>query len=185
MIIWITGLSGAGKTTIGRLVWGELREREPNSVFVDGDEIRRFMHSETGSDPYSLQSRHELAVRYQKLCKWLDVQGINAVVCTIASFEELRSANRRLFSSYFEVYVSVPLEILLERDIKNLYKRALRGEVTSVVGVDLPFEPPVHPDLTIDNSPDGKDHRVTATEVLDAAIRKRDRSGAALSAIAG
>ena len=170
MVIWLVGLSGAGKTTIGRQVFRQLRKRAPNTVFVDGDEIRRVFKHDGHPDAYSLEGRRVNADRMSELCAWLDRQGIHVVCCCLSIFEETRDWNRENFSDYFEVYVEVPFPKLVEREIKNLYKPALRGEIPNVVGVDIPWVPPARPDMTIDNGVDDPDHALIAGEILRRAL---------------
>lgn len=166
MIIWLTGLVGSGKTSIGRCLYEILKAEAPNTVLVDGDEIRNLVRFNTGDDAYSLEGRHAAASRYCDICAWLDSQDINVICCTISFFEDLRERNRQNLSDYFEVFISVPMEILQQRDVKNLYARALKGEIKNVVGVDLPLTPPENPDLVIDNSSPRSDFREIAEEIL-------------------
>jgi len=169
MVIWITGLSGAGKTTIGRHVHAMLKDKAPNTVLVDGDEIRRVFGWHQDENYFTLDGRRRVAERIAELCGWLDRQGINVVCCTISLFGFLHERNRKTFSRYFEVFVDVPLETLFRRDVKSLYAGARRGEIRNVIGVDLPFAPPLNPDLVIDNRADGIDAERVAERVLAAA----------------
>ncbi len=165
MIIWLTGLSASGKTTLGRHICDLWRAEEPNTVIIDGDEIRNILKYNSG-DAYSEESRRIIAGHYCDLCAWLDRQDINAVCCTISSFEDLRARNRETFSKYFEVYIEVPMEVAYRRDVKNLYAPALAGKMKNVVGVDLPFTPPSAPDMVVDNSQDRDDLRPIAADIL-------------------
>ncbi len=170
MIIWLTGLSASGKTTLGRHVFELWKPAAPNTVVVDGDEIRNILNFHSGDEAYTVHGRHAVAVRYCDLCVWLDRQNINVVCCTISSFEDLRQRNRRDLSRYFEVFVSVPMDALFRRDRKNLYAPALRGEKRNVVGIDIPFTPPGNPDMVVDNAPDRQDLRPLAAEILEHAL---------------
>ena len=166
MVIWLIGLSGAGKTTIGRRVYEEWKQREPNTVLVDGDEIREIFQHNRGHADYSLQGRRENAERIKQLCAWLDRQGINVVCNILLLFNDVSEWNRSNLSSYFEVYVSTPLEVVRARDSKGLYAAAERGEMKNVVGVDIPFPAPASPDLTIDNSSEQSNHQDIALQIL-------------------
>lgn len=174
MVIWIIGLSGTGKTTIGRHIYELWRAEEPNTVFVDGDEIRAIFKHDRGEKPYTIEGRKKNADRICEMCAWLDRQGINIVCCILSIFEESRKWNRTNFSRYFEVFISVPMEILMKRDIKNLYNPAFRGEINNVVGVDIPFVPPEEPDFIFENSDDRLDFESIAADILDIA-RNKDR----------
>ena len=170
MIIWLTGLSASGKTTLGRHIWEIWKPRAPNTVIVDGEDVRDILGHRTGEDDYSLDGRRAVAERICGICAWLDSQDINAICSTISSFEDLRARNRSTLSRYFEVFVSVPLEVAFRRDGKNLYAPALRGERKNVVGMDLEFTPPISPDLVIDNSRDREDLRPLAADALATAL---------------
>lgn len=152
MVIWLVGLSGAGKTTLGRELALQWRAVEPNTAFLDGDELRLIFSQDHGPDPYSPEGRRKNAERMTGLCELLDRQGINVVCCILSIFPDMREANRRRFSRYFEVFMYAPLSVLEERDVKGLYAAARGGSLTNVVGIDIPFEPPQDPDLVIDTS---------------------------------
>jgi cytidine diphosphoramidate kinase len=166
MVIWIIGLSGSGKTTLGRALTARWRATAPNTVLVDGDEVRRLFAHDRSDTAYSLAGRRLNAERVTALCAWLDGQGINVVCCLLSLFPEMRAGNRQRFSRYFEVYLKAPIEALAARDTKDLYGPALRGERRQVAGVDLPFPEPTAPDLTIDTAGPLPDIGQLADEVL-------------------
>lgn len=147
-LIWLTGLAGAGKTTIGTQLHREMRDRQSNVVFLDGDSLREIFEVVGGFDSVA---RCELAFRYARLCKALVEQDLIVICATISMFHAVRNWNRENIQNYYEVYVRVPIETLVSRDQKFLYSRALQGEELNVVGIDLPFEAPRTPDLIIDN----------------------------------
>ncbi len=151
-MIWLVGLSGAGKTTLGRELALQWRAVEPNTAFLDGDELRLMFSRDDGLDPYSLEGRRRNAERMTGLCELLDRQGINVVCCILSIFPDMREGNRRRFSRYFEIFMHAPLATLEERDVKGLYAAARSGNLANVVGIDIPFEPPRNPDLVIDTS---------------------------------
>lgn len=170
MIIWITGLSGAGKTTIGREVCRLWKKQAPNTVLVDGDEIRELIGRVDGEDAYTMAARRIVAERIQSFCAWLDRQEINAVCCTISAFPDLLVQNRQRFSEYFEVFLDVPIDILEYRARGDIYKKAKLGEVKNVVGFDLPFSPPIAPHMVIENKFDSIDPRTWALRILERAV---------------
>jgi len=166
MVIWLIGLSGAGKTTIGKCVYREWKKHEPNTVLVDGDEIREIFSRNNSDSDYSLDGRRKNAERIKQLCAWLDRQGINVVCNILLLFGDVSDWNRENLSGYLEVYVSTPLDVVKERDSKGLYSAAEKGEMKNVVGVDIPFPPPASPDITIDNSESRLRHDDIAVQIL-------------------
>ena len=150
-VFWVTGLSGAGKTTIGKLLYQHLKKKEKNVVFLDGD-IMREVYQTTD---YSTQGRLKLAKQHGRLCKMLSDQGIDVVICVIAMYDECRAWNHENISKYHEIYLNVPMEELIRRDQKHLYSKVLKKEISNVMGMDIPFEEPKNPSMVIHN--DGKD----------------------------
>lgn len=166
MVIWLVGLSGAGKSTIGREVYRIVKNEMPNTVFVDGDEVREiFMHE--NQDSYTTAGRRINSERVSALCRWLDHQGINVVCSMLSIFEDHRQANREAFTQYFEVYIDAKMDELMDRDYKNLYHEAKDGLRQNVVGFDIPFTPPTTPDLIIRSGTPPVDVNKTAIEVVE------------------
>jgi adenylylsulfate kinase len=145
---WITGLSGAGKSTVGRIVRDELVARGRPALLLDGDVLRAAL-GETGR--HTADDRWRLAMTYARLGREITAQGIDAVCATISMFHAVREWNRANVSSYREIYLRVPLSELERRDTRGLYARSRRGEETDVVGIDMRFEEPIAPHLVIDN----------------------------------
>ena len=141
-VFWITGLPGSGKTTVGRLLATSLRAARASTVLLDGDVLRDAFEHDLG---YSVEDRRRWARRYARLSRMLAEQGLEVVVATVSMFEEVRRWNREHLPRYIEVYLRAPLEVRVGRD-----RRALYG-ASEVVGVDVPWEEPVTPDLVIDN----------------------------------
>jgi len=154
-VYWLTGLSGAGKTTIGKLLYKKLKEDKDDVVFLDGDTLRVVFGNDLG---YSKEDRKKSAMRNSRLCKELSDQGIHVVCATISMFNDCREWNRENIENYKEIYIKVPIEILIKRDQKKLYSKALKGESRNVIGIDIEFEEPKKPDIIIvnDNSKDPK-----------------------------
>ena len=148
-VIWITGLSGSGKTTIGREVYSKLTDIYPNTVLLDGDSFREVIGSDLG---YDLKDRLENAKRLSRMCVFLVSQNINVVCCTVSLYEEIHIFNRKEIRNYIEVFIDCEINELIKRDQKYLYSRAISGELDNVVGVNLPFDRPRLSDLVIDNN---------------------------------
>jgi len=142
-VYFFTGLSGAGKSTIGGLFHKRLKDRKPNVVLIDGDEFRRTLCSDLG---YSNEDRLESAYRGFGLSRMLADQGIDVVNCGIAMFSEIRAWNWENIENYKEIYIKVSKETLIARNQKGLYSAG-----KNVVGIDLPFDEPTSPDIVIEN----------------------------------
>jgi len=166
MVIWCIGLSGSGKTTLGREIARQLRTRQPNTVLLDGDELREVFAQGQGDDAYTIEGRRINAERIVALCKLLDRQDINVVCCILSIFPKMRDENPRRFSRYFEIFLDAPLNVLESRDVKSLYKGARQGKTRNVVGIDIPFERPTRSNMVIDTSGDKFDVEKLAAEVL-------------------
>jgi cytidine diphosphoramidate kinase len=150
MVIWLIGLSGAGKTTVGRAICRLWRQTAPNTVLVDGDEIRRMFAMDQLPGDYSMAARRANAERMAGICAWLDAQDMNVVCCILSMFPDQRAENRTRFKAYYEVFLDAPMELLEQRDPKGIYAEARQGRQHNVAGCDLPFPRPEHPDLIID-----------------------------------
>ena len=147
-VYWVTGLSGAGKTTLAVSLVAVLRGRGRAAVLLDGDQLREVLDAQSG---HGRDARFALAMRYAKLCKVLSEQGIDVVIATISMFREVYAWNRQYLPDYVEIYLNVPLGELRRRDPKGIYRRVDAGTQNDVAGVDLPVEPPESPDIQIDH----------------------------------
>lgn len=145
IVFWLTGLSGAGKTTIGKLLYEKLKKEKSNVVFLDGDILREVFGSDLG---YSLEDRRKSAMRNARLCKMLSDQDQVVVCCTISMFDEVRNWNRDNIKLYKEIYLQVSEDILRARNQKGLYS----GEsLADLVGFGVNMEEPKNPDMLIVN----------------------------------
>jgi adenylylsulfate kinase len=162
IVWWITGLSGAGKSTVAGLVRERLAAGGRPALLLDGDAVRAALGA-TGA--HTTEDRTRLAMTYARLAREVAGQGIDAVCATISMFQAVRDWNRVNVPHYREVYLRVPMAELQRRDPRGLYGRAERGEQRDVVGLDLPFEEPEAPDLVIDNF-DAIDPAAAADRIL-------------------
>ena len=150
-VIWITGLSGAGKTTLAKEVIQRLQECGSHPILLDGDILRSLLQaSEDVLDTHSRKARITLALKYAHMCRLLSEQGFIVVIATISMFDELYAWNRENITNYFEVYLKVPLDELCRRDPKSIYKRYKNGELINVAGLDMSVDPPQTPHLILD-----------------------------------
>jgi len=148
-VYWITGLSGAGKSTVGRELCSRLHAAGGRPVvFLDGDLLRGAIAEDLD---HSASHRRRSAMRNARLCRLLAAQGIDVVCATISLFHHVQRWNRQNIPNYREIYLRVPSRELRSRDNKGLYARSERGEERDVVGIDVAAEEPESPDLVIDN----------------------------------
>ena len=150
-VIWITGLSGAGKSTIARATVEHLCEQSERPILIDGDDIREAIRDSQVSHDHA--SRLVNAYRICRLSRLLADQGHTVIVATMSIYHEIHSWNRRNFPNYFEVWVEVDLESLQSRNTKDLYSSLKNGEASNVLGLDLDYEKPINPHLVINNNP--------------------------------
>ena len=149
MVVWIIGLSGAGKTTLAEKTVDEVRKKGKKIILLDGDSIRELWGDDLGHD---ILSRKRNADRICQLCQFLDNQGLDVVCAVLSIFPESREWCRKNLSSYYEVFIDAPLEQIMARDVKGIYARFKKGEIQDVAGLDLEFPVPQNPDLLIKNT---------------------------------
>lgn len=143
--IWFTGLSGAGKTTISRLVEKELHRRGMKVEILDGDIVRENLSKGLG---FSKEDRDTNIRRIGFVCELLTRNDVVAIAAAISPYRAIRDENRaRVGGRFVEVYAKCPIDVLAERDVKGLYKKALRGEIKNFTGVDDPYEAPLNPEV--------------------------------------
>jgi adenylylsulfate kinase len=146
-ILWFTGLSGAGKTTLARLVETHLRERGHRVEVLDGDIIRTNLSKGLG---FSKEDRDANIRRIGFVCRLLARNEVVAIAAAISPYREVREEIRRESDGFVEVYVKCPISVLGERDVKGLYKQALAGEIKNFTGIDDPYEEPLAPEVTVE-----------------------------------
>ena len=151
LMVWFTGLSGSGKSTVAMSVEREVHKRGILCRILDGDNIRSGINNNLG---FSQEDRRENIRRIAEVGKLFVHTGIVTLACFVSPTEDIREMARGIIGSedFKEVFVSTPLEECERRDVKGLYARARRGEVKDFTGISAPFEAPAHPALSIDTS---------------------------------
>ncbi len=145
-VLWFTGLSGSGKSTIATRVHKELERRGVEVEYIDGDALREVFPN-TG---FTRADREEHLRRTGYMASRLAAHGVTVVASFVSPYRESRDFIRKLCRNFAEIYVSTPLEECERRDVKGLYARARRGELQHFTGIDDPYEPPQRPELTLD-----------------------------------
>ncbi len=147
--LWFTGLSGSGKSTLANLIADELRSRGHRVEVLDGDEVRTNLSKGLG---FSKEDRDTNIRRIGYVCKLLARNGVIAISAAISPYRDVRDEVRKMHDRFFEVFVECPLDTLVERDVKGLYKKAIAGEIKNFTGVSDPYEAPLNAELIVNSS---------------------------------
>ena len=147
--IWFTGLSGAGKTTVSDVLEARLRGLGAKVEVLDGDVVRTNLSKGLG---FSKEDRDINVKRIGFVAALLSRNGVIAITAAISPYIEIRDSIRADIENFVEVYAHCPMETLIERDVKGLYKKALAGEIKNFTGVSDPYEAPLNPEVTFDSS---------------------------------
>jgi adenylylsulfate kinase len=166
--LWLTGLPSSGKTTIGKVLVERLRAAGWFVELLDGDEIRRGLSADLGFDRVSREAH---AGRVTFLAKLLARNGAIPIVALISPYRTSRARARSEIGRFVEIYVDTPLAVCETRDVKGLYRKARAGEIKEMTGVDDPYEPPEHPEITVDAS------RGTPESAADHILKELERQG--------
>src|SRR5258708_39677192 len=145
--IWLTGLSGAGKSTIAQLLEKRLKEHGMKVEVLDGHVVRTHLSKGIG---FSREDRDTNIKRIAFVCSLLTRNGVISISAAISPYREVREWARREIGNFIEVYVDCPIEVCRQRDVKGLYKLADEGKIKNFTGVDDPYEEPEHPELVIE-----------------------------------
>ena len=143
-VIWMTGLSGAGKTTIALVLVDELKKRGLKVERLDGDVVRESLTRDLG---FSAEDRNKNIERVTFVAKLLSRNGVGTICSFISPYQAVRNDVRANTTNFLEVFVDAPLEVVIDRDVKGMYKKAIAGEIPNFTGISDPFEAPENPDI--------------------------------------
>ena len=163
-VVWFTGLSGSGKTTIARDLEKALYEMGHTTMLLDGDNVRAGINNNLGFSP---EDRHENIRRIAETAKLFLDCGVITLCCFVSPTEELRQLAKGIISTkdFIEVYVNTPIEECERRDVKGLYAKARKGEIADFTGISAPFEAPLNPAFEIRT--EGHSEKDCVTELLN------------------
>jgi len=162
-VIWFTGLSGSGKSTIARFLATELRKRDKPFLLLDGDEVRKTLSIDLG---YKKYDRNKHITRVACVCYLASANKILSIACVISPARRIRRYAKQLVGKYFiEVYVKCPSDVCKERDVKGHWGKAEKGIIKDFVGMNIPYEKPVYPDIVLETD------KETVTESVNKLIK--------------
>lgn len=156
--VWLTGMSGAGKTTISSLLETRFRRYGARVERLDGDEVRKHLSKGLG---FSREDRDENIRRIGFVAELLCRNGIIVIVAAISPYRAVREQLRSAIGAFVEVHVDCPLDVLVARDAKGLYRKAMTGEIAHFTGISDPYEPPLHPELVVNTSTESPEESAT------------------------
>jgi len=145
-VLWFTGLSGAGKTTLAKLIEQEMKERGVRVERLDGDVVRQSLTADLG---FSKEDRDKNIQRVTFVAKLLSRNGVGVLASFISPYRATRDWVNSEVTNFIEVFVECPVETCIQRDVKGLYAKALAGEIPEFTGVSDPYEPPLSPEITV------------------------------------
>lgn len=173
LLVWFTGLSGSGKSTIANELEQELFRRQIHTYSLDGDNIRKGLNSGLS---FSEEDRHENIRRIAEVGKLFVDAGMVTITAFISPLHKDRRLAREIIGpgNFLEVFVNTPLEICEQRDVKDLYKKARAGEITNFTGIDAPYEAPIDPDIEIKTLEESLEESVQRlVQIIEDKIRLR------------
>ena len=156
ILFWITGLSGSGKTSLGKKIFVEINKKYGKTILLNGDDLRNIFQLKK----YSFSDRYQVAMSYSNFCKKITNQKINLIFTTVSMFHNVRHYNNKNINNYIEIFIKTNIKKIIKEDKKKLYKSKYKK---NIVGVDIKFEIPKKPLITLNNN---------FTESLDSLSKK-------------
>jgi len=141
-VLWITGLSGAGKTATGDLIYKQLTKKYIKIKRLDGDLLRKKLKLNRHKKTFTLSHRKKNGLLYSKICKDYEKKGYFVIISVMALYNEVYKKNSKSFDNYIEVFLKVPIKELIKRDPKKLYKKFFQKKIKNIAGLDLKFDEP-------------------------------------------
>ncbi|MGQ4891987.1 MAG: adenylyl-sulfate kinase [Candidatus Njordarchaeia archaeon] len=167
-VLWFTGLPGAGKTTLGRKIYEILKEKGYKVEMLDGDEVRKWLSPEAG---FTKEDRERHLRRVIYVSKLLARNGVIVIATFVSPYRAIREEARKNIKDFVEVFVKCSVDTAIKRDPKGLYKRALKGEIKNMTGIDDPYEEPINPEIVVDTE------RLSVEESIDLILGKLREMG--------
>lgn len=167
-VVWMTGLSGAGKTTIALILEEKLQNRDLKVERLDGDVVRESLTRDLG---FTAEDRRKNIERVTFVAKLLSRNGVGTICSFISPYQSVRDHVRENTTNFLEVYIDAPLDVVIDRDVKGLYKKAIAGEIPNFTGISDPFEAPENPDIHV------RTDQGTAEECADQILQELERLG--------
>ena len=149
MIIWITGLSGAGKTTLARALYKSIKKKSPNILWIDGDNIKKIIPANGKRDQKSRIERYKKMI---PIVKFFYDQKINVIISTLYFNNFMFQNNKKIFKNYFQIYLKADIKHLIKRDCRKIYSKNMNKKKPFLVGVDIKWNEPKKSNLVIENS---------------------------------
>jgi adenylylsulfate kinase len=151
IILWFTGLSGAGKSTIAQNLYSKLNESDVQSIILDGDELRLGLNKDLG---FTSEDRNENIRRTAEVAKILHQNGLMVIVALITPTYHLREIAKSIIGeeAFIEVFINTPLHVCEQRDVKGLYEKARKGNLKNFTGIDAPYDIPINPHIEVDTT---------------------------------
>ncbi len=166
--LWFTGLPCSGKSVVADLVAGRLRDRGLRVERLDGDIVRQSLTRDLG---FSRKDRDENIRRVTFVAKLLTRNGVAVLTSFISPYREIRAEARREIGAFIEVYAKCPLDVCIERDVKGMYKKAMRGEIKEFTGISDPYEEPLDPEILLETD------KETPQESVEKVLKRLDNLG--------